>query len=187
MEKKIPVTLLVCLIGIFPAYSQWSKQDSINLHKILSAEGDIKLNEEAIRSIHFGMPKEQLPDMQPLMSIEKPSLKFRNDLPTLFTDSVAKYRARLTLIPYNISTKYNEDPIHMPNNAFTQRLKASMNLNKPFDIRNTRTSAGPHSDNPTGTGISVPMDFNHILSYWFSKKYRTRAKNAERANAWKTY
>lgn len=187
MEKKIYIALLVCLLGILPAYSQWSKQDSINLQKFLSGEEEIKLNEEAIRSIRFGMPKKQLPGMQPMMNVEKSSLKFREDLPALFTDSVIKYRARLTLIPYNISTKYDEDPIYMPKNVFTQSLKASMNLNKPFDIRNTRPSAGPHSIQPRGLGISVPVDFNHILSYWFSKKYRTRAKNAERANAWKTY
>lgn len=189
MMKSIGIVILMSLSGITTANAQWSKQDSVRLQRFLSGEEELKLNDNAVKSIRFGIPKEQLPGFEPMMSTEKPVLQFKEDLPDIFTDSLAKYRQMPTLHPYTIFTRYNEDPIHAPDNCFSRSWASKLypNNQNAFDIHMQRVSAGRNSSSPIGPGISFQADFNHILSYLFSKRYRTQIRNSKNANAWKTY
>lgn len=189
MEKRIGIIILLYTLGIVAVHAQWSKKDSVRLQQFLSGDEEIRLNENAVKSIHFGIPKEQLPTFSPMMSVDKPVLQFKEDLPDIFTDTLAKYRQIPTLRPYNIFTRYDEDPIHAPDNCFSRSWASKIYPynNNAFDARMQRVSAGRHSDYNRGAGVTFSTDFNHALSYLFSKRYRTQIRNARNANAWKTY
>lgn len=189
MKKRIGITILLCSLGVLTTYAQWSRQDSVKLRRFLSGDEEIKLNDRAVKSIRFGLPKEQLPNLDPIMSMDKPSLKFNEELPDIFSDSLAKYRVRPTLRPYNIFTRYNEDPIHAPDNCFSRSWASKLfhNTNNEFDVRMQRVSAGRRSDDVKGFGVGYSFSMEDVLQQLFSKKGRARLRNAKNANAWKTY
>ena len=57
--------------------------------EVLSGEKELKLNAEEIGNIRLESPSLEKPfDLSPLMDTEKPSLKFKTNLPTYFTDSI---------------------------------------------------------------------------------------------------
>lgn len=189
MRKRFCFLILSGLLGILQIHAQWTKQDSIKLQHFLSGDDELKLNDNAVNSIRFGLPKEQMPSFQPQMSLDNPALHFKEELPDIFTDSLAKYKEYLTLRPYNIFTQYGEDPIHAPANCFSRSWAGKVYpfTSDPFDPRSQRVSAGKHSDSPAGFGIGYSFSMEDVLQYLFSKKGRARMRNAKNANAWKTY
>jgi hypothetical protein len=75
-------------------------QDSVSLKKNL---GELKLNMDAVKSIDFGQMLET-----PKLLQDKSWLNFDESLP--FVLPVKK--AKITLTPYTVHTKYNYDPVY---------------------------------------------------------------------------
>ena len=88
---KLSICILFFIIGILPIHAQWEKEDSIRLKKMLEGKEEIKINEEAVKSIQFDfLPKEEI--HKPLDYEEKSWMKFNTELPKEFikkkTDSL---------------------------------------------------------------------------------------------------
>lgn len=93
---------LLCLAA-FPLYAQnWTKEDSLRLHRLLRQEGEIKLNPDALDELNrvMGSPK---------VAEEKPWLEIDETLPAV--DGIHPRKIKLTLFPYTANTPYNWDPV----------------------------------------------------------------------------
>lgn len=53
MTQRVNFSILFCTISILTAQAQWNKQDSIRLQELLNGDGELKINTEAVKSIHF--------------------------------------------------------------------------------------------------------------------------------------
>lgn len=103
MSKRLSLFLSVSLISLL-AHAQWNEKDSLELRRILSTDGEIKLNPNIIKEIDFGkFAGEQV------MADEKPALQFDATLPKVFPE---KKEIKLSLRPYTANTRYNYDPIY---------------------------------------------------------------------------
>ena len=93
---------LLCLAA-FPLYAQnWTKEDSLRLHRLLRQEGEIKLNPTALEELNraFGSPQAVQ---------EKPWLEVDETLPAV--DGIRPRKIKMTLFPYTANTPYNWDPV----------------------------------------------------------------------------
>ena len=82
---------LLCLAA-FPLYAQnWTKEDSLRLHRLLRQEGEIKLNPDALDELNrvMGSPK---------VAEEKPWLEIDETLPAV--DGIHPRKIKLTVFPY---------------------------------------------------------------------------------------
>lgn len=192
MKLRAGILFFLLLTGMSSLYAQWSEQDSLNLQRILSGEGEIQLNPEAIRDIRLESPSINLPDLfEPLMQQDESILRFNEELPTFFTDSVSQKKMYMTLKPYTAFTKYNEDPVYgdkkgeyiwpMATKAYIRPYEAN-----EYRVRPPLPSAGGSFHTTLG-GASVSFSMEDLLQSIFSKKGRARLRNAKHANAWKTY
>lgn len=85
MALKIITTIILCSLGALSAQAQLEKEDSIRLKNMLDGKEEIKINEDALRSIQFNfLPKEEAYSSQPLASEEKSWMKFITKLPDEF-------------------------------------------------------------------------------------------------------
>ena len=57
MTQRVNFSILFCTISILTAQAQWNKQDSIRLQELLNGDGELKINTEAVKSIHFVNPE----------------------------------------------------------------------------------------------------------------------------------
>lgn len=53
MAKRFILLLLIFSVA-GTAYAQWTKKDSLKLQRVLNGKGELKLNPEAVKRIHFG-------------------------------------------------------------------------------------------------------------------------------------
>lgn len=188
MDKRISISFLLCTLWIVNVHAQWTRQDSLRLQKFLSGDGEIHLNKEVIKSINFSLPSNQTPlHLRPMMSTESPSLKFCEDLPTLFSDSISKKLQRLTLSPYTIFTKYGEDPIYGKNKNGQYIWPSAVKLALRRAGQGQPLPGSPNQGSRASAGLVHRFSAEDILQSIFSKKGRTRLKNAKDANAWKNY
>ena len=82
---KLSICILFFIIGIQTSQAQWEKEDSLRLKRMLEGKEEIKINEEAVKSIQFYfLPEEELHRRSPILSDEKPWMKFITKLPTEF-------------------------------------------------------------------------------------------------------
>jgi len=199
MTQRVSISILLCTISVLVAQAQWNKQDSIRLQELLNGNGELKINTEAVKSIHFDFKSEK-DKMKgtPLMSEDKPWMKFIKDLPKNFGDTTKWVRPKFVrLTPYTPYTKWNEDPI---TRILSQEEKDSLRHIKLFwklhniapdpDRRNGHVPV-PGGMDPTVTPSNSPLIGNfsvdQILYENFSKRGRAIRRNRKNANAWKTY
>ena len=82
---KLSICILFFIIGIQTSQAQWEKEDSLRLKRMLEGKEEIKINEEAVKSIQFYfLPEEELHRQKPILSDEKPWMNFITKLPTEF-------------------------------------------------------------------------------------------------------
>lgn len=195
MTHRASISILLCTIGVLTAQAQWNKQDSIRLQQFLNGEGDLKINTEAIKSIHFDFNSS--PDKvqgKPMMSQDKPWMKFLEDLPKNYGDTTKWVKPKFVRInPYTPYTKWNEDPVNDPiflNTKDSLKIgKWVLNVKIPIGMGHgfvvvpggMDQSVTP-SNNPLGT-----FDANKALYETFTKRGRAIRRNREKANAWKIY
>lgn len=194
MTQRAKLTLALCTASLFTAQAQWDKQDSIRLQQFLQGGNDVQINGDAVKSIEFNFtPKKEDWKGSPLLSEEKPWMKFLEDLPKNFGDTTKwKKPQYIRLTPYTPYTKWNEDPVNDPIFVIEDTLsmgKWILRVNPVLGLRNgyrvlpagMDQSVTP-SNNPLGT-----FDADKALYETFSKRGRAIRRNRSKAIAWKTY
>lgn len=82
---KLSICILFFIIGIQTSQAQWEKEDSLRLKRMLEGKEEIKINEEAVKSIQFNfLPEEELHYKKPISSEGKSWMKFTTKLPDEF-------------------------------------------------------------------------------------------------------
>lgn len=189
MKQFIKISVLLLTGAQYTTYchAQWTAQDSLKLKKILERDGELKLNEEAVKSIDFNSVL--FPNNQPM--IHKNSLKFDMTLPGSPENRKEEIqpRSRLSLRPYKATTKYNYDPVYKKKISIDQKYRGDVSSLYRDGAPGTRR--GPMNDtrlmmmNGTFSG-SFRCDFDKILSkrYW---DFRGRKNSRKTLEILKTY
>lgn len=195
MTRRVSLSILLCTLAALTAQAQWSKQDSIRLQQLLNGEGELIINKEAVKSIHFDFnPTKDAIQGNPMMSQDKPWMKFLDALPKNFGDTTQWIKPKyVRFTPYTPYTKWNEDPVNDPIITNEKELKISMVLNVnstiKYDVREQRVMPPSKNNNAiqASVGVAYAFDAEKLLYENFSKRGRAIKRNRKHANAWKTY
>lgn len=199
MTQRVSISILFCTLGVLTSHAQWTQQDSLRLQELLKGDGELKINTEAVKSIQFDFTPEKDPlKGTPLMSEDRPWMKFIKDLPKNFGDTTRWVRPTyIRMTPYTPYTRWNEDPIRQmmtkTEEDSLKRIRIYWKLNNitPDPSRMNGHVPVPAGMDPTITPSSSPLvgglDMDKVLFYNFTKRGRMLRRNRKRANAWKTY
>ncbi|MGL4851669.1 MAG: DUF4858 domain-containing protein [Phocaeicola sp.] len=194
MTQRAKLTIFFCTATLLTAQAQLNKQDSIRLQQFLQGGNDIQINSDAVKAIEFNFtPKKEEWKGTPLVSEEKPWMRFLDELPKNFGDTTKWRKPKfIRLTPYTPYTKWYEDPVNDPIFAIVDTMKIGkwiLNIKPTLGIRNgfrvlpagMDQSVTP-SNNPLGT-----FDADKALFETLTKRGRAIRRNREKAVAWKTY
>ena len=195
MTQRVNFSILFCTISILTAQAQWNKQDSIRLQELLNGDGELKINTEAVKSIHFDFKsdKDNIKGT-PFMSEDKPWMKFLKDLPKNFGDTTKWVRPNFVrLTPYTPYTTWHEDPVNDP--IFLKRkdsLTMSWKLNIKLipGLRNGYVILPAGMDQtvtPSNNPLIGGLDADNFLYESLTKRGRAIRRNRNRAKGWKIY
>ena len=166
---------LLSLIGLLASAEGlraqvWSREDSVRLANILSGKDTLRLNPEFQRAIQDGTFINAHPTLK-MQETDKSDIPIIKDFSDYIRpDEKTLYDGRSSvIIP------------QMPPQAAIRQLE-------PAPKEKLRMN--PQAFSIPGVSKRTPMqgigtDFNHVLSYLFSKKYRQHVKNRQRAASWK--
>lgn len=196
MTRRVSISILFCTISVLAAQAQWSKQDSIRLQELLNGDGELKINTEAVKSINFDFKsdKDKIKGT-PLMSEDKPWMKFLKDLPKNFGDTTKWVRPKFVrLNPYTPYTTWHEDPVNDP--IFLNNRKDSLKMSWKLNIKmvpglQNGYVAVPYGMDQTVTPSNNPLvgnlDIDKFLYESLTKRGRAIRRNREHAKGWKIY
>lgn len=147
----------------------WSPEDSVRLAHILSGKDTLRLNPEFQRAIEQGT----LINTQPAGKMQES----KSQMPIVIDFSEYIYPDKQTLYD-------SRSPISIP------QMPPQAAIRQPETKRKDELRVNPQAFTvpdaiQQGPTQGISMDFNHFLSYLFSKKYRRYLKNQQRAAAWK--
>lgn len=109
MTKRFILYLLICLLIPMAHSQEWTQKDSVNLSRMLKNDGEMKLNQEAVRQIDFGSDAIGTP----MMSTEKNWLLPDESLPSTLPNTLPlDKRQMLSLHPYKPNTPFDWDPVY---------------------------------------------------------------------------
>jgi hypothetical protein len=98
------ILLFVCFsLSTITMKAQWSKNDSLNLNRLIKGDKEININPKEVEHIRFDNNLFNTPYTNP---IQINSLNIDETLPE------AKKKIILTLHPYTVNTRYDWDPIY---------------------------------------------------------------------------
>ncbi len=176
MIFRISLSILFCIIGILTSKAQLSRRDSIRLKQLLEGDKEIKLNQEAVKSIQFNFAPDINEMHKPKMSEEKPWMEFNKSLPKNFNDTVQWRKPKfIRLLPYTIFTRLGEDPVNdiiIKTRKDTLRMKLKLDYLKEYIPQHQPV---------------VSFDAEKLLYENFTKRGRAIRRNRKRAKAWKIY
>ena len=176
MIFRISLSILFCIIGILASKAQLSRRDSIRLKQLLEGDKEIKLNQEAVKSIQFNFAPDINEMHKPKMSEEKPWMEFNKSLPKNFNDTVQWRKPKfIRLLPYTIFTRLGEDPVNdiiIKTRKDTLRMKLKLEYLKEFIPQHQPV---------------VSFDADKFLYENLTKRGRAIRRNKKRAKAWKIY
>ena len=176
MIFRISFSILFCIIGILTSKAQLSRRDSIRLKQLLEGNKEIKLNQEAVKSIQFNFAPDINEMHKPKMSEEKPWMEFNKSLPKNFNDTVQWRKPKfIRLLPYTIFTRLGEDPVNdiiIKTRKDTLRMKLKLDYLKEYIPQHQPV---------------VSFDAEKLLYENFTKRGRAIRRNRKRAKAWKIY
>ena len=176
MIFRISLSILFCIIGILASKAQLSRRDSIRLKQLLEGNKEIKLNQEAVKSIQFNFAPDINEMHKPKMSEEKPWMEFNKSLPKNFNDTVQWRKPKfIRLLPYTIFTRLGEDPVNdiiIKTRKDTLRMKLKLDYLKEYIPQHQPV---------------VSFDAEKLLYENFTKRGRAIRRNRKRAKAWKIY
>jgi hypothetical protein len=187
MNPRAGISILVCSIGILSAQAQSEQKDSLQRKK----EGEIYINQEAVKSIEFNfMAQPDIMRPKPMMDETKPWMEFRKDLPMNLTDTTTLQKKKyIRMLPYSI---WGHDDAHLKSNKDTLIIRMKLNLDniKPLPgmghgyrvVPGGMDQSVTPSNNPIG-GFSA----DKLLFENFTKRGRAIKRNRKKAKAWKTY
>ena len=163
-------------MGILTSKAQLSRRDSIRLKQLLEGNKEIKLNQEAVKSIQFNFAPDINEMHKPKMSEEKPWMEFNKSLPKNFNDTVQWRKPKfIRLLPYTIFTRLGEDPVNdiiIKTRKDTLRMKLKLDYLKEYIPQHQPV---------------VSFDAEKLLYENFTKRGRAIRRNRKRAKAWKIY
>ena len=163
-------------MGILTSKAQLSRRDSIRLKQLLEGNKEIKLNQEAVKSIQFNFAPDINEMHKPKMSEEKPWMEFNKSLPKNFNDTVQWRKPKfIRLLPYTIFTRFGEDPVNdiiIKTRKDTLRMKLKLDYLKEYIPQHQPV---------------VSFDAEKLLYENFTKRGRAIRRNRKRAKAWKIY
>ena len=195
MTQRVNFSILFCTISILTAQAQWNKQDSIRLQELLNGDGELKINTEAVKSIHFDFKsdKDNIKGT-PFMSEDKPWMKFLKDLPKNFGDTTKWVRPNFVrLTPYTPYTTWHEDPVNDPiflkrKDSLTMSWKLNIKLIPGFAKRYVILPAGmDQTVTPSNNPLIGGLDADNFLYESLTKRGRAIRRNRNRAKGWKIY
>ncbi len=176
MIFRISLSILFCIIGILTSKAQLSRRDSIRLKQLLEGDKEIKLNQEAVKTIQFNFAPDINEMQKPKMSEEKPWMEFNKSLPKNFNDTVQWRKPKyIRLLPYTIFTRLGEDPVNdiiIKTRKDTLRMKLKLDYLKEYIPQHQPV---------------VSFDAEKLLYENFTKRGRAIRRNRKRAKAWKIY
>ena len=176
MIFRISLSILFCLMGILTSKAQLSRRDSIRLKQLLEGDKEIKLNQEAVKSIQFNFAPDINEMQKPKMSEEKPWMEFNKSLPKNFNDTVQWRKPKfIRLLPYTIFTRLGEDPVNdiiIKTRKDTLRMKLKLDYLKEYIPQHQPV---------------VSFDAEKLLYENLTKRGRAIRRNRKRAKAWKIY
>ena len=187
MNPRAGISILVCSIGILSAQAQSERKDSLQRKK----EGEIYINQEAVKSIEFNfMSQPEMMKPKPMMDETKPWMEFRKDLPMNLTDTTTLTKKKyIRMLPYSI---WGHDDAHLKSNKDTLIIRMKLNLDniKPLPgmghgyrvVPGGMDQSVTPSNNPIG-GFSA----DKALFENFTKQGRAIKRNRKKAKAWKIY
>ena len=176
MIFRISLSILFCIIGILTSKAQLSRRDSIRLKQLLEGNKEIKLNQEAVKSIQFNFAPDINEMHKPKMSEEKPWMEFNKSLPKNFNDTVQWRKPKfIRLLPYTIFTRLGEDPV---NDIIIKTCKDTLRMKLKLDY--LKEYIPQHQP-------VVSFDAEKLLYENFTKRGRAIRRNRKRAKAWKIY
>lgn len=192
MNKRSSISFFMFTLSVASIYAQWTEKDSLNLMQMLSGEKEIKLNQEVIRKIILRTPvvkDEQKLELE--ISAEKPELKFIEYLPAEYNvDNKNEIKQiYMTLKPYNIFTKYNEDPIYGNKKISFIPPEVIQLRNTPLtEIEKTYHTSFPGlkdaSQQVPTSGVVFMISISRIIEGILELTKKTNPKKME---AWETY
>lgn len=176
MIFRISLSILFCIIGILASKAQLSRRDSIRLKQLLEGDKEIKLNQEAVKSIQFNFAPDINEMHKPKMSEEKPWMEFKKSLSKNFNDTVQWRKPKyIRLLPYTIFTRLGEDPVNdiiIKTRKDTLRMKLKLDYLKEYIPQHQPV---------------VSFDAEKLLYENLTKRGRAIRRNRKRAKAWKIY
>ena len=176
MIFRISLSILFCIIGILTSKAQLSRRDSIRLKQLLEGDKEIKLNQEAVKSIQFNFAPDINEMHKPKMSEEKPWMEFKKSLSKNFNDTVQWRKPKyIRLLPYTIFTRLGEDPVNdiiIKTRKDTLRMKLKLDYLKEYIPQHQPV---------------VSFDAEKLLYENLTKRGRAIRRNRKRAKAWKIY
>ena len=187
MNSRAGISILACCIGILSAQAQNEKKDSLQQKK----EGEIYINQEAVRSIEFNfMSQPEIMKPKPKMDERKPWMEFRKDLPINMTDTTT-YRKKkyIRMLPYSI-WGYDNSHLRYRKDTLSIRMKLNMDKIKPAPGMGHGYRVVPGGMDQSVTPINNLIggfDADKILYENFTKRGRAIKRNKKKAKAWKTY
>ena len=189
MNPRAGISILVCSIGILSAHAQSEKKDSLKSSK----EGEIYINQEAVKSIEFNfMAQPDLPKPRPKMDDTKPWMEFRKELPISLTDTTTMRKKKYIRIrPYSI---WGYDDSHLPYKSDENPSTNHMQLNaekikpKPWLKHGYRVVPGGMDQSVTPSNRPITgFSADKALFENFTKRGRAIKRNRKKAKAWKNY
>ena len=187
MNPRAGISILFCCIGILSVHAQSERKDSLQRKK----EGEIYINQEAVKSIEFNfMAQPDIMRPKPMMDETKPWMEFRKDLPMNLTDTTTLTKKKyIRMLPYSI---WGHDDAHLKSNKDTLIIRMKLNLDniKPLPgmghgyrvVPGGMDQSVTPSNNPIG-GFSA----DKLLFENFTKRGRAIKRNRKKAKAWKIY
>lgn len=176
MYKRIEVILFTLFLmpALAVAQNTWSKEDAQWLKNYLEGKAGVKEDKEMNHLI-----KEVFEGQKPLQPDSRPFLDFVRDLPSEYTVDSCRIRRSLSLQPYTLFTKWNEDPIYdkfedyrlyknfVKNmaNIFNPRNNVSMEKVDPSPVFAKRTQGAMM----VGVSASVSFSLDDILFHNFTR------------------
>ena len=187
MNPRAGISILACCIGILSAQAQSERKDSLQRKK----EGEIYINQEAVKSIEFNfMAQPDIMRPKPMMDETKPWMEFRKDLPMNLTDTTTQRKKKyIRMLPYSIWGEEKLPEGYRPKNP-SIKLKLNLDNIKPLPgmghgyrvLPGGMDQSVTPSNNPIG-GFSA----DKLLFENFTKRGRAIKRNQKKAKAWKIY
>ena len=162
MNPRVSISILICCIGILSANAQTEK-GTLQRKK----EGEIYINQEAVKNIEFNfMNQPEILSSKPMMSKDKPWMKYRKELPITLADTTTLNKSTyIRLLPYSIWGEDTSAKEYMELDTLTIKL----------DLKYLQAKYGYIK--------SGGFDADKFLYENLTKRGRTIRKNRKRAKA----